>query len=80
VAHCEQSFELTVAEHPEKTAWRENKMIIRGSRTAQINLNRRMVQSSRMETTYDSVSTPSAADLPPFNPHGVVTAAVTGRH
>ena len=55
-------------------------MIIRGSRTAQINLNRRMVQSSRMETTYDSVSTPSAADLPPFNPHGVVTAAVTGRH
>lgn len=80
VAHCEQSFELTVVEHPEKTAWRENKMIIRGSRTAQINLNRRMVQSSRMETTYDSVSTPSAADMPTFKSHGVMKATVTGRH
>jgi hypothetical protein len=33
-----------------------------------------------METTYDRVSAPWAADMPTFISHGVMTATVTGRH
>jgi hypothetical protein len=79
IAHCEQTYELTVVEHPAQTVWRENRMNVRGSRKAQIDLKRGIVKASQMETTYDNVNTPRTDEMPTFKSHGVMKATVTGK-
>jgi hypothetical protein len=82
IAHCEQSYNVTVKYVPDAGALRNHSSVrmVRGTRRVRVNVDRGVLAASEMELTYDNIDTPSRADLPTHKSHGVMKATVTAKY